>query len=100
MICKRVCNSPPLEIEGGTHLEKGVRECAAIKTPFSALSAVPLDPHFSMFQFFKTKTPFSTKFPNFTKFAVLEPKVMQNTQTKDLLQDDHTVENVTSNTFD
>ena len=33
-----------------------------------------------MFQFFKT--PFSTKITNFTKFAALEPKFMQNVRSK------------------
>ena len=33
-----------------------------------------------MFQFFKT--PFSTKIMNFTKFAVLNPKFMQNFSSK------------------
>ena len=56
---------------GGTHLEKVYKDVRSL-TPFHTISAVPLDPHFSMLQFFKP--PFSTKITNFTKFAVLEPK--------------------------
>ena len=57
---------------GGTHLENGYGGVRPLRPPFHALSAVPYDPHFSTFPFFKT--PFSTKIANFTKFAILEPK--------------------------
>ena len=56
---------------GGTHLKKGYGDVRPLRPPFHALSSVPSDPHFSMFQFFKT--PFATKITNFTKFAALEP---------------------------
>ena len=71
MLCKRD-NSRG----GGTHFEKGYWDVRPLRLPFHALSAVPYDPHFSMFQFFKT--PFSTKITNFRKFSVLEPKFTQN----------------------
>ena len=51
-----------------------------LRPPFHALSAVPLDPHFNMFQFFKT--PSSTKITNFTKFVVLEQNFTQNFRSK------------------
>ena len=59
---------------------KRVQGCTALKTPFSHSLSSPLRPHFSMFQFFKI--PFSTKITNFTKFATLEPKFMQNFRSK------------------
>ena len=68
------------EAQGGTHFEKGYGDVRPLRPPFHALSAVPWDPHFSMFQFFKT--PFSTKITNFTKFVILEPNFMQTFHSK------------------
>ena len=68
-------------ILGGYSPWKGVRGCAALKTPFSrSLSSSLRPPHFSTFQFFKA--PFSTKITNFTKFVILEINLMQNFRSK------------------
>ena len=48
---------------GSTHLEKGYGDLQPLRPPFHGLSAVPRDPHFSMFQFFKT--PLKTKITTF-----------------------------------
>ena len=76
----------PLPIlPGGTHLEKGYGDVQPLRPPFHALSAVPQEPHFSMFPFFKTL--FSTKVknlnknmpfksPHLSKISVPKPQIM------------------------
>ena len=62
----------------GTHLEKGYGDVRPLRPLFMLSQQFPKTPISACF----SSDPFSTNITNFTKFAALEPKFMQNFHSK------------------